>query len=276
MTKAHSSYKSSKHSNPHTETERWAADEENCSSEDPKEVVMDRVMDSAETDKLYTRLDTAQKEVLHAIISSEYDVHIMDCKAGTGKTTLAFMGGLYLIRSHQITGIDYVRIPDSRGERLGFTKGELEEKESKYMGPAYDALLACGIAPMLVKLLQQYGLINLTTDVSLRGCNLVRRLVIIDEAQNGNLDDLKLISTRVHDNGKLALIGHSGQVDSRIPKTCGLSPFQLYQLHGLPVPWIKQSKLTKNYRGRISQWADNIDKTIKGLMDGEIIIPANL
>ena len=253
-----------------TFTERYHEEEEERLSEeqgrDMKEEVIEAIMNRACTDRLYNRLDSKQKQVYHAIVGKDKEVIFMNCKAGTGKTLIMIMGGLELIRLRIVTGIDYIRVPTSRGERLGYTKGTTAEKEAKYMTPVYDALTECGISPYHIPILQNMGIINLSSDVSLRGCNLRKRVVIFDEAQSADMEDQKLIYTRVHDGGgKLLIAGHSGQVDSKVQRISGLLPFEVFQMHGEGIPWIGQYTLTTNYRGKISQWADNVDKTIKEL-----------
>ena len=89
--------------------------------------------------------------------------------------------------------------------------------------------------------------------------------MIIDEAQNGSLDDLRLVLTRLHDQSKCVMIGHSGQKDNDFALIGGLIPFQVYQKHMAKKQWASLCELPINYRGKISSWADDIEKTISEL-----------
>jgi phosphate starvation-inducible PhoH-like protein/PhoH-like ATPase len=97
-----------------------------------------------------------------------------------------------------------------------------------------------------------------------------RTFLIVDECQNGDIADMRLVFTRVHDTGKIVAIGHSLQVDRKLPKIAGLIPFQIYQRHMNKKSWAKVCELQTDYRGRISQWADEIDLTIKELENSVI------
>ena len=94
-----------------------------------------------------------------------------------------------------------------------------------------------------------------------------RVFLIIDECQNGDIEDIKLIFTRLHDAGKGIAIGHSGQVDRKLPRYGSekLIPFQVYQHHMAKKAWTKVVTLHTNYRGEVSQWADKVNATIKEL-----------
>ena len=114
------------------------------------------------------------------------------------------------------------------------------------------------------------NLIELTTDIGMRGRNLKNTFVIIDESQSGTIKDLQLVLTRLHDSSKCVLIGHSGQMDSDIPLilrgNTERTPFEIYIEHLTKKPWAVKCELPINYRGKISKWADEIQKTIQEVL----------
>lgn len=136
------------------------------------------------------------------------------------------------------------------------------------MHPFYEAMEECGIQREFVELMKAHDLIELSTDIFLRGRTLDRVCLIVDEAQNGDISDLRLVLTRIKDNGKGIVIGHSKQLDNERVKRfgqAGFIPFEVYQLHMVKQPWATRCRLYKDYRGVVSQWADEIDTTIKEL-----------
>lgn len=210
-------------------------------------------IDNRAIDKARDKLDQDQKAYYDAF--NDYDVVCVDAPAGTGKTYVAVMKALYLYSTGDIDKIFYIRIPDDRSLRMGFLPGTEEEKQAIYTAPFYCICEYLGIQPEMIDMAALNREIILTTDVSLRGVTIDRSFVIIDEAQNGNISDLKLILTRITDKCKVALIGQSSQYDN---KNISDNAFRRYINHFTNKPWAIECKLTHNYRGRISQWADQL------------------
>jgi phosphate starvation-inducible PhoH-like protein/PhoH-like ATPase len=102
----------------------------------------------------------------------------------------------------------------------------------------------------------------------MRGRNIKNSFLCIDEAQCGTIDDLQLILTRVHDTSKAVVIGHSGQLDTKVQAYGGLIPFEVYQKHMSKKSFVDICELKVNYRGKVSQWSDEIQQTIKELTNG--------
>jgi spermidine/putrescine transport system ATP-binding protein len=96
--------------------------------------------------------------------------------------------------------------------------------------------------------------IVLTTDIGLRGTNIERSAVIIDEAQNMDIDTIKLILTRLHDDCHVALIGHTAQIDN--DHCVKEKAFIHYMEHFCKKQWAQRVDLKHNYRGKISAYAD--------------------
>lgn len=212
-----------------------------------------------EIDRFYNRLDDNQKELYDGLIDKNTIVVSSNSKAGTGKSTIAVMAALELLEEGRIDHIYYVRFTSDRALKLGFLPGDESEKEAIFMGPFYDACLEFGVTDQQVNEMIITNQVILCTDIGLRGCNIENSFVIIDEAQNAHFADLKLVLTRIHDSCKVALIGHSGQVDNYKSKEKE-NAFVRYIEHLIKKPWAKNINLTKNYRGKLATWADELEE----------------
>lgn len=210
-------------------------------------------IDNKTIDRSRDKLDDDQKKYYDSF--DEYSVVCVDAPAGTGKTYVAVMKALYLYSIGKINKIFYIRIPDDRSLRMGFLPGTEEEKQAIYTAPFYCICEYLGIQPEMIDEAVENREIILTTDVALRGVTIDNSFVIIDEAQNGNISDLKLILTRITDRCKVALIGQSSQYDN---KSMSDHAFRKYIDHFATRKWAIECRLTKNYRGKISQWADQL------------------
>lgn len=133
--------------------------------------------------------------------------------AGTGKTYLAVYEAVVHLFSKK-----YKRIIISRpaieagGEKLGFLPGELEDKLDPYLRPIFDSLYdILGVDTTREKI--QRGHIEIAPLGFMRGRTLNNCFVILDEAQNATLDQLKMIITRIGDNSKMVINGDPNQTD---------------------------------------------------------------
>jgi phosphate starvation-inducible PhoH-like protein len=233
---------------------------------DPDQFAYLQLMDELHSERLKKKLDEHQKAYYKGLRANR--VSIVDDKSGTGKTTIAFLAAKELILDKIVSKIIYIRFPDDRAQGLGAVPGDLDEKGSIYFQPAYDALAELGIQPEAVDKLREAGVLIFRTDANLRGTNLKDAFIIIDESQNArDIGQLRLVLTRPHDDCKIALIGHSKQVDSKVKKygKSQLTAFQVYQIHLLKKKWAKKYPLLVDYRGELSRWADEIEETLKEL-----------
>ena len=97
--------------------------------------------------------------------------------------------------------------------------------------------------------------ITAMSHVFLRGTNIKDSTLIIDEAQNMTRGELKKILTRVHNSTKVIMIGHVGQIDLPKSSTSGFAP---YIEHFRDEPYAQVCELTKNFRGKLAQKADEL------------------
>lgn len=206
-------------------------------------------------------LDEEQKAYRDAIWSEDHPIVFCDAKAGSGKTQIAVMTAKMLYDYHRYDGIVYISAPVQE-EKLGFLPGTVQEKLAVYNEPFYQAALKANInvqqdiAGDIENDKNGTAYIQCISHNYLRGCNFEKKIVIIDEAQNFYMDELKKVLTRMHDNCKVIVIGHTGQIDLyHHPENSGFAP---YIKHFANVKWAAICKLTKNYRGIISNHADTL------------------
>ena len=207
-------------------------------------------------------LNEEQKEFAEAIWNPENLIVFCDSKAGTGKTTIAVGVANMLVQYGLYDGIVYIAAPVQE-EKLGYMPGDLQEKVSLYFDPLYQALLKLDINPNTT--INQLdidnqkngtGYIDAITHVFLRGQNFENKVIICEESQNLYCDELKKVLTRIHDNCKTIVIGHTGQCDLyHYPERSGFAP---YIKHFKDEPYAQACTLTKNYRGKVSTHADEL------------------
>ncbi len=141
--------------------------------------------------------------------------------AGTGKTYIAIALAVRALKNREIKRIILTRPAVEAGERLGFLPGDLKDKLDPYLQPLYDAL-----GDMIpVKKLQEFlsdGTIQIAPLAYMRGRTLDRACVILDEAQNTNLGQLKMFLTRMGCNAKFIVTGDASQVDLPRKEDSGL------------------------------------------------------
>lgn len=184
------------------------------------------------------------------------DKHVVfsDSEAGTGKTTIAFASLYYLYETGVIDRILYITSPVEE-DKMGFRPGTQKEKEAAYSDPIIDAIIKVGLMPEKV-LDEKYGFVEILSHTFLRGTNKERLGIIIDEAQNYTVPELKKTLTRIHDTCHLVVTGHTGQCDLKNPTKSGFSPYlEHYAKLGNRVGICP---LTENFRGWISKHADSI------------------
>lgn len=208
------------------------------------------------------KLDEEQQHFRDSIWSKDKLVVFCNAKAGTGKTTIATATADLLVKYGRYNGIVYVASP-TQEQKQGFLPGSVEEKSEPYFEPFYQALDKIGVnlntATFSDIMNQKNGTayIQCMTHTYLRGCNFENKVIILDETQNYYFDELKKVLTRIHDSCKVIVIGHSGQVDLfSNPQNSG---FTKYLTHFSKDERCEVCNLTTNYRGWISNYADELE-----------------
>jgi phosphate starvation-inducible PhoH-like protein len=132
--------------------------------------------------------------------------------AGTGKTYTAIALAVKALKNKEIKKIILSRPAVEAGENLGFLPGDLKEKIDPYLQPLYDALLDMIPAKKLEELMKD-GTIQIAPLAFMRGRTLSNAFVILDEAQNTTVNQLKMFLTRMGLNAKFIVTGDVTQID---------------------------------------------------------------
>lgn len=132
--------------------------------------------------------------------------------AGTGKTYTAIALAVRALKNREVKKLILTRPAVEAGERLGFLPGDLKDKLDPYLQPLYDALMDM-IPPQKLKLLMEEGTIQIAPLAYMRGRTLESAFVILDEAQNTSLGQLKMFLTRMGNNAKFIVTGDATQID---------------------------------------------------------------
>ena len=135
--------------------------------------------------------------------------------AGTGKTYLAVAEAVAAFRAERVNRIILTRPAVEAGEKLGFLPGDLKEKLDPYLQPLYDALNDMIPPAKLAKYLEE-GTVQIAPLAYMRGRTLDNAFVILDEAQNTTLSQIKMFLTRMGRNARFIVTGDVTQID--LPK----------------------------------------------------------
>ncbi|WP_418981575.1 PhoH family protein [Alistipes sp.] len=135
--------------------------------------------------------------------------------AGSGKTYTAIALAVRALKEKQVRRIILTRPAVEAGEKLGFLPGDMKEKLDPYLQPLYDALNDMIPPAKLVKYLEE-GTVQIAPLAFMRGRTLDNAFVILDEAQNTTLSQIKMFLTRMGRNARFIVTGDVTQID--LPK----------------------------------------------------------
>lgn len=212
-------------------------------------------------------LDAEQTNFRDAIWSKDYDIVFSNAKAGSGKTTIAVATALLLCEYGRYSGIVYMVAAGVHESKQGLLPGSLEEKSAPLFAPLTQAVSRLNYDPQRViasdaNILNQKNgeaLIIAQTDSYIRGISVGEVdspvVYILDESQNYDEIGIKTALTRTNDGSKVIVIGHEKQCDLKYPQDSG---FVRMMNHFAGKERCKICTLTKNYRGWVSAWADEL------------------
>lgn len=208
------------------------------------------------------RMDREQEDMLIKLF--KYKRVIVDSVAGSGKTTILTQGMKALKDHDYIDEIYYVVFPVQEGA-LGFLPGDLAKKIQEYAIPFKQALITAGVNPQHIDLEAMCNEFipteyNVVPHTFLRGRNMSGKGIIIDETQNGTVDEIRKTLTRIDDDAYVAIAGHTGQIDIK-KELSGFSTYIHHFKRGKETGVFKEvefANLTHNYRGKFSAFADTI------------------
>ncbi|NLL61974.1 MAG: PhoH family protein [Candidatus Atribacteria bacterium] len=161
-------------------------------------------------DKIIRPKTFGQKQVLDAINTNE--ILFVIGPAGTGKTYLAVAIAISALKKKEIDRIILVRPAVEAGESLGFLPGDLMEKIDPYFRPLYDAINEMMPYEKFQKFLEQ-GIVEVAPLAYMRGRTLNNSFIILDDAQNTTLGQMKMFLTRFGFGSKIIVTGDITQVD---------------------------------------------------------------
>ena len=138
---------------------------------------------------------------------SAHDVTFGVGPAGTGKTYLAVAAAVDALESNSASRIILTRPAVEAGEKLGFLPGDLSQKVDPYLRPLYDALFE------KVEKLIERSVIEIAPLAYMRGRTLNDSFIILDEAQNTTVEQMKMFLTRIGFNSKAVITGDPSQID---------------------------------------------------------------
>lgn len=142
--------------------------------------------------------------------------------AGTGKTYLAVAQAVSQLISGSVDRLILSRPAVEAGERLGFLPGDMKEKVDPYLRPLYDALYDTLPAEQVERRIAS-GEIEIAPLAFMRGRTLANAFIILDEAQNTTIAQMKMFLTRFGENSRMVICGDPKQVDLPIPGASGLA-----------------------------------------------------
>lgn len=141
--------------------------------------------------------------------------------AGTGKTYLAVAMAVLAFKNKDVSRIILTRPAVEAGEKLGFLPGDLQNKVDPYLRPLYDALYDF-LGAENFRMLSERGAIEVAPLAYMRGRTLNDAYIILDEAQNCTIEQMKMFLTRFGEGSRVVVTGDITQIDLPIDKKSGL------------------------------------------------------
>ena len=141
--------------------------------------------------------------------------------AGTGKTYLAVAMAVLAFKNKEVSRMILTRPAVEAGEKLGFLPGDLQNKVDPYLRPLYDALYDF-LGAENFRMLSERGAIEVAPLAYMRGRTLNDAYIILDEAQNCTIEQMKMFLTRFGEGSRVVVTGDITQIDLPIDKKSGL------------------------------------------------------
>lgn len=140
------------------------------------------------------------------------DLLFAEGPAGTGKTFWAVALAVKALKNKEVKRIVLCRPAVEAGEKLGFLPGDMKEKIDPYLQPLYDALMTL-LPPNKLHEYMENGTIEIAPLAFMRGRTLRNCFVVVDEAQNTTVAQMKMVLTRLGEGSKMVVTGDMSQLD---------------------------------------------------------------
>jgi phosphate starvation-inducible PhoH-like protein len=151
----------------------------------------------------------------------EHDLAFGIGPAGTGKTYLAVAAAVEALDNEEVRRIVLVRPAVEAGERLGFLPGDMSQKVDPYLRPMYDALYDMLGLDQVARLIER-NVIEIAPLAFMRGRSLNESFVLLDEAQNTSVEQMKMFLTRIGFGSRAVVTGDVTQIDLPSGQVSGL------------------------------------------------------
>jgi len=196
----------------------------------------------------------------------KHDIVFAIGPAGTGKTYLAVAAAVHALKSRQVERILLVRPAVEAGENLGFLPGDMKDKVDPYLRPLYDALNDL-LSYEKIRRFLDLGVIEVAPLAYMRGRTLNSAFVILDEAQNTTVGQMKMFLTRLGYGSKAVITGDITQIDLGTQHASGLVEIQniLKNVPDLSFVYLNERDVVRHHLVReIIRAFDQHDKTNHG------------
>lgn len=205
-------------------------------------------------------LNEDQEKFKEALMDDDIQVVLCDATAGSGKTLLSVACAKIKVLGEQKYDDCVWVFPVVEESTIGYRPGDTNAKLADYFEPLYDALSVVGDQPSRViandvTLKNGTAWIEARSATFMRGINLKRRFIIIDEAQNLTVPIIKRIISRAHDDSKVVILGCQSQTDIPI-KQSGFK--QLMEHMEDYEGTYKKCELPISYRGKLAMHIDKL------------------
>jgi len=177
----------------------------------------------------------------------EHDLAFGIGPAGTGKTYLAVASAIDALESEQVRRIILVRPAVEAGERLGFLPGDVSQKVDPYLRPMYDALYDMLGLEQVGRLIEK-NLIEVAPLAFMRGRSLNDSFVLLDEAQNTSVAQMKMFLTRIGFGSRAVVTGDITQIDLPAGQQSGLKNAVkiLSEVDGVAFTWFTPGDVVRH------------------------------
>lgn len=201
-----------------------------------------------------------QEKFRDAVMDDSNNFILVDAVSGSGKTLIAVTCAKQLVANGHYRSCVFL-VPTTSEQELGYRPGTTAEKISDYMVPLRQALMRIGEEPDKVitnnleeNLKDSSKWLIADSQVFLRGVNFENQVVIVDEAQNFTIPQIKKIISRNYDSSKIIVIGSSNQIDIDPNKSC----FARLMNHMEGFDGYIKCELPISYRGKLAMHIDKL------------------
>jgi len=206
-----------------------------------------------------------ENQVQYLAAMQKHDINFGIGPAGTGKTYLAVASAVNALESQIVHRIVLVRPIVEAGEKLGFLPGDIAQKVHPYLQPLYDALYEM-MGFEKVNQLMEKGVIELLPLAYMRGRSLNDAFIILDEAQNTTIEQMKMFLTRIGFNSRAVVTGDTTQIDLSNHRESGLvhAIEVLKEVAGIHFTYFKTTDIVRHHLvQRIVEAFEKYDNDIK-------------